>query len=46
MRPAGPARSPERLTRLVEWSLGPDVLRPVDAAHLVTVVTDTLAPRS
>jgi 2-methylcitrate dehydratase PrpD len=43
MRTAGPARSPERLARLVEWSLGPDVLRPEDTAHLVTVVTDTVA---
>lgn len=43
MRAAGPARSAERLARLVEWSLGPDVLRPEDTAHLVTIVTDTVA---
>jgi 2-methylcitrate dehydratase PrpD len=32
-----------RLGRLVEWALGPDVLREQDAGHLGTVVTDTLA---
>src|SRR4051794_7324388 len=43
MRPAGRDRAPERLERLVEWSLGPGVLRRADIAHLVTVVTDTVA---
>jgi len=32
-----------RLERLVEWSLGPDVLLPDDVPHAVTLVTDTLA---
>jgi 2-methylcitrate dehydratase PrpD len=43
MRPAGPEPSTERVQRLVEWALGPGVLRPEDTAHLVTVVTDTVA---
>jgi 2-methylcitrate dehydratase PrpD len=43
MTPAGPEPSVERVQRLVEWSLGPGVLRPEDTAHLVTVVTDTVA---
>jgi 2-methylcitrate dehydratase PrpD len=43
MSPAGPEPSAKRIERLVEWSLGPGVLRPEDTAHLVTVVTDTVA---
>lgn len=43
MSPAGPEPSAERVERLVEWALGPGVLRPEDTAHLVTVVTDTVA---
>lgn len=31
------------LGRLVSWALGPDVLRPQDVPHAVTLVTDTLA---
>jgi 2-methylcitrate dehydratase PrpD len=43
MRPAGPEPSAARVQRLVEWALGAGVLRPEDTAHLVTVVTDTVA---
>jgi 2-methylcitrate dehydratase PrpD len=32
-----------RLKRLVEWALGPEVLRPDDVPHAISVVTDTLA---
>lgn len=33
----------QRLRRLVEWALGPDVLRAEDVPHAVTLATDTLA---
>ncbi|MGY1825240.1 MmgE/PrpD family protein [Blastococcus sp. SYSU DS0541] len=43
MTSPGPAPSASRVERLVEWALGPEVLRAEDTGHLVTVVTDTLA---
>lgn len=43
MTSAGPEPSASRVERLVEWALGPEVLRPGDTGHLVTVLTDTLA---
>lgn len=36
-------RHTDRLTRLVTWSLGPDVLSPSDVDHAVLLLTDTLA---
>ncbi len=39
----GASEHEQRLGRLVEWALGPDVLLPDDVPHAVTLVTDTVA---
>jgi 2-methylcitrate dehydratase PrpD len=43
MTPGRPEPSAGRVERLAAWALGPEVLRPEDVGHLVTVVTDTVA---
>lgn len=43
MTSRGRADHTDRLENLIEWALGPDVLRPQDESRAVTLVTDTLA---